>query len=1173
MPSEEDHILSTVTENCATELDIRINTPHFKGAKEIFTVNDPEMNTDSASSTSTSARSSAGDNSSHGHVQSLVTIRETISRSTTPPATTLISDSILSMGGLSASSSSSSTSSSATSSISLPPTSSEHNNFLNSPNKNTNNSNGNSNNKNNKNKGKNNNNNKNDISMLKSNNSLFNQPQTSSNFNDVFVIEEEEVEEIEKLELKKMGHERRRSSKRAMSSSNDDECLQLRTKISLVGLNNSFEPKKMKHSTMEEEEEEEEGQVNDDEIDPFENQKIYFGNHESLKALPTCKLISNDEFIDFLIKSFHKPLPAVNEMFPWLHGIHKNNYGQINFLSNSLNPSSNSRSRIITFEKPQSLDENNNYLLGGFPETETDSSDDDDDEVKTSNFGQSDDDGLDNLTKLMHTPNVRFLTPIRSSNTNGEVTNTFTNLMTDAIGLIRGSISAEDLLISYASILNLELYLHEMIPKYVFKIYHAETIITDCIITGLIPVFKNVDPEIGINLRNFNIQVNKISSISDFVVYCFNHEDHHFNMNPKDDRFVNNKCKCVNMGRLLHIAQIVYQEEHKEILKKLNKKELLNKKKYNTFIIKDPNIEKLNEYNLISINLLHESTSLKKDNELCSLYDLNVFNNWDANYLYRERLEISKMSTATPIPGNIWIGNITDYECLQIQSNNHCQELKEMNEEEVNKMVKNQAIEPIYCNFSNTIVNLTNDKFNLMDEVDHEYYDKLLITFPKTIWKFYIKCMEGGRIPSLTQLKLIHENYLNCEFINIEFPPSGSISLADMSDQEILSILNICKLCYYLCDNYKFSCLIYCSDGYTESSLLVLCYLMYSENIGLDEAILKLHLQYGRPFFIFKTDYLLLKKLETIMNRFSPLFTNSDETKENFKLEDNVKLIRSLLLLMPKRKSSVGQVGISTGTSFTTSTGNHIVQLRGNQHRGISSSSISPMFNGNLVRSNNPYLNVNKDTNNNMSGCLEDVFGSLPSRILKHLYLGSLSHANSIQLLSKLGIEYIVSVGEVISWYKLFKHTVIKGDGYEIYSYKPRQYHENSGMMMPVKKLVILNDINDDGIGSLFDIIDKTLKFINDEVYMNKSKVLVHCQVGVSRSATICIAEVMRRLNLSVYRAYLYVRVRRLNVIIQPNLRLMYELFKWAERNHVGEFVTWPVLCREINHLNRAYIK
>jgi dual specificity MAP kinase phosphatase len=96
--------------------------------------------------------------------------------------------------------------------------------------------------------------------------------------------------------------------------------------------------------------------------------------------------------------------------------------------------------------------------------------------------------------------------------------------------------------------------------------------------------------------------------------------------------------------------------------------------------------------------------------------------------------------------------------------------------------------------------------------------------------------------------------------------------------------------------------------------------------------------------------------------------------------------------------------------------------------------------------------------------------------------------------------------------------------------------------------------------------------------------------VGVSRSASICIAEVIRRLSLSLPRAYLFVRARRLNVIIQPNLRFMYELMKWEElefaRNlemtpsttsNTGEKreykreMEWAWLCKEIADLNKTY--
>ena len=49
---------------------------------------------------------------------------------------------------------------------------------------------------------------------------------------------------------------------------------------------------------------------------------------------------------------------------------------------------------------------------------------------------------------------------------------------------------------------------------------------------------------------------------------------------------------------------------------------------------------------------------------------------------------------------------------------------------------------------------------------------------------------------------------------------------------------------------------------------------------------------------------------------------------------------------------------------------------------------------------------------------LAKMDGSLPSRILPYMYLGNLTHANNPELLVKLGIRRILSVGEPVSWTK-----------------------------------------------------------------------------------------------------------------------------------------------------------
>ena len=90
----------------------------------------------------------------------------------------------------------------------------------------------------------------------------------------------------------------------------------------------------------------------------------------------------------------------------------------------------------------------------------------------------------------------------------------------------------------------------------------------------------------------------------------------------------------------------------------------------------------------------------------------------------------------------------------------------------------------------------------------------------------------------------------------------------------------------------------------------------------------------------------------------------------------------------------------------------------------------------------------------------------------------------------------------------------------------------------------------------------------------------------MSRSATICIAEVMRSMEMSFPRAYCFVRARRLNVIIQPHLRFAYELLKWEEylrlksatdKSNAGPSIKreleWAEIAREVALMNRPYAR
>ncbi|CAG8749051.1 5641_t:CDS:2, partial [Cetraspora pellucida] len=120
-------------------------------------------------------------------------------------------------------------------------------------------------------------------------------------------------------------------------------------------------------------------------------------------------------------------------------------------------------------------------------------------------------------------------------------------------------------------------------------------------------------------------------------------------------------------------------------------------------------------------------------------------------------------------------------------------------------------------------------------------------------------------------------------------------------------------------------------------------------------------------------------------------------------------------------------------------------------------------------------------------------------------------------------------------------------------------------------EVIYLNNLFDDGIDSLWNHLDSCVNFIERARILN-GKILIHCRVGVSRSATITIAYIMRHLGYSLISSYLFVRARRLNVIIQPNLKFMYELLQYEQKLTGRMGISWPLLAKNIHTLNMCYV-
>lgn len=95
----------------------------------------------------------------------------------------------------------------------------------------------------------------------------------------------------------------------------------------------------------------------------------------------------------------------------------------------------------------------------------------------------------------------------------------------------------------------------------------------------------------------------------------------------------------------------------------------------------------------------------------------------------------------------------------------------------------------------------------------------------------------------------------------------------------------------------------------------------------------------------------------------------------------------------------------------------------------------------------------------------------------------------------------------------------------------------------------------DNPTSNLLDHFEYTCAFIHKQVISKQGRVLVHCQAGVSRSATICMAYLIKYHKLSFIAAYGVVKAAR--EIICPNTGFLDQLMKWeaqvvAEEQRAG---------------------
>ncbi|TBU24429.1 hypothetical protein BD311DRAFT_671810 [Dichomitus squalens] len=396
--------------------------------------------------------------------------------------------------------------------------------------------------------------------------------------------------------------------------------------------------------------------------------------------------------------------------------------------------------------------------------------------------------------------------------------------------------------------------------------------------------------------------------------------------------------------------------------------------------------------------------------------------------------------------------------------------------------------------------------------------------------------------------------------------------------------------------------LIYSADGYTESSVLALSILMALHGISLPEAYLTLQVEKRRSFFVYQSDLGVLRRVEARLEKDRAAQSQSQAPRHpspgpagpghdddgNWSRSLGHAAARSVQFANPVVKDPAD---IATGVSAPSVVA-HPLRSRSESEADVTAPALTP---GRPRSKTMPPQRIPPWRDHQVWFNDPRFDGSFPSRVLPFLYLGNLNHASNAFMLHALGITHVVSVGECALVPPPHMDTPHAGPNTAACAMPNPNAHfipgkgpggqgslwieEREGRI----KVLDIKGVCDDGIDTLEPQLEPICEWI-DKAREEGGKVLVHCRVGVSRSATVTIAYVMKHLGLSLVDAYLIVRSRRLSVLIQPNMRLLYNLLGWEiklarERSEralanyeLARALNWPYLAKEVHALNEKYL-
>ncbi|KAJ7882294.1 hypothetical protein B0H13DRAFT_2667411 [Mycena leptocephala] len=396
--------------------------------------------------------------------------------------------------------------------------------------------------------------------------------------------------------------------------------------------------------------------------------------------------------------------------------------------------------------------------------------------------------------------------------------------------------------------------------------------------------------------------------------------------------------------------------------------------------------------------------------------------------------------------------------------------------------------------------------------------------------------------------------------------------------------------------------LIYSSDGYTESSPLALSLLMAVRRLSLPEAYLELQVAKRRSFFVYPGELGLLRRVEARIGG-GEVFAPSRLGRRMSGAGASTGSLGSAGGAQVASAVNAGSEGPSPAPTPTYAGARPSAKSVSFAPGAATPPPIVPSQAGAVTRAGRPRARTSPwlpSFGDHQSWFNDPRFdGSFPSRVLPFLYLGNLNHASNAYMLHALGITHVVSVGEC-ALVPPPGHCGSPGDACT--SAACRANHSGNAHFIQGKgpgnqgslwieeregriKVLDIKGVCDDGIDTLEPQLEPICEWI-EKARQEGGQVLVHCRVGVSRSATVTIAYVMKHLSLPLVDAYLIVRSRRLSVLIQPNMRLLYNLCGWEIklakeragederrlRKELARTLTWPYLSKEVHALNEKYL-